>query len=117
MRVTAPNRAYNGNYGNDIFVNGVCENASERHRDYYVKAGYGVDGAAVKEPKQEPLKPVVPTEPEQREVNQVTAPAAPPRSATTEEWREFAESINLDIPADARRSDIIAAYEAAQAAV
>ena len=55
-------------------------------------------------------------EPEQRETKKVTAQQAPPRSATTDEWREFAESIDLDIDEDARRSDIIAAYEAAKAA-
>lgn len=116
MRVTAPNRAYNGRYGTDVFINGVCENASERHRAYYVAAGYDVDGKTSKAPENKAPKQAEQPAPEQRETKKVTAQQAPPRSATTDEWREFAESIDLDIDEDARRSDIIAAYVAAQAA-
>lgn len=117
MRVTAPNRQYNGNYGRDVFVNGVCEDASERHRAYYLKAGYDVDGEKTKAAKPKKTPTTAPVVEEKGETNQSAAVAAPPRSASADEWREFAESINLSVPEGARRSEIIAAYEAAQATV
>lgn len=109
MRVTAPNRNYNGSYGADVFVRGVCENASERHRGYYVRAGYGVDGDEPVKPEAPEPKPVV----EEEKPKADPAVSAPPRSATTDEWREFAEAAGIEVADDAKRSEIIAAYEAA----
>lgn len=114
MRVKAPNKQYCGRYGVDVFVNGVCEDASETHRDYYVSAGYEVDGKVVSKP--EPKTPANAekaggTSSQAETVTDNDTPTPPPRSATREEWFEFACSMGLDVDEEAKRSEIISAYD------
>lgn len=116
MKVVAPNRRYCGNLGADQFYNGVCEHASEEHRDYYESAGYTILGDGDEIPKPAPARKPDPVKDDTAEdtADAVAETIKPPKhSATTAEWREFAAKMGLEVPEDAKRGEIIALYEQA----
>ncbi|KAA9227051.1 hypothetical protein F6I42_03510 [Corynebacterium amycolatum] len=88
MRVFAPNKYYCGRVGADVFINGVCEYASEAQRWYYVGRGYRIED--------EGDSPV-------REV--------PSKRASVGKWRDFLESRGITYPDGAARSDLIRLWE------
>lgn len=95
MRVFAPNKYYCGRVGADVFVNGVCENASEAQRWYYVGRGYRIED-------EEPV---------------VELAGPPSKRAAVGKWREFLGSQGLAYPEGAARADLIRLWEEANGEV
>lgn len=97
MRVRAPNEEYSGRIGRDMFVDGVCDNASAEQLWYYRRCGFTIEEQHVAEPS-------APVEP-------------PPEYVSTQEWKNFLDSVGITYPEKARRSELIALWKESHATV
>lgn len=95
MRVVAPNKEYSGRVGRDIFVNGVCENASPEQEMYYRRHGYTIKHYV--EPLAIPvdLQPAVPPLAE-----------LPGGNASREDWAAAAAARGIEVTEEMKRDDI-----------
>ncbi|MEJ6019870.1 hypothetical protein [Corynebacterium sp. H113] len=105
MRVEAPNKEYGGRIGRDVFVDGVCENASESQRWYYLEQGYVIsdEDEEVAEDTESDQDAGVPEAPDFE---------VPSRAASTVVWAEFLTSQGIEHPEDASRAQLIDMWEA-----
>ncbi|MDU0478385.1 hypothetical protein QVA66_03920 [Staphylococcus chromogenes] len=96
MRVLAKNTEFTGKVGQDTFVDGVCENASESQHFYYEAAGYTVEDS-VEDSKD------IGTEDE--------APKPPAKNAGVAKWQEFLTTQGIEFSDDADKIALIELWE------
>lgn len=133
IRVTAPNRRFNGRINADQFFRGVCDDAAEANLPYYRRQGFTIGDAA----DAEDLPSAVPPDADEvlakasaavaalakreaaeaapADAEETPAAPAPKRNAPRSVWVEFLSTQGVTVDDGASRDDLIEAWEQSQA--
>ncbi|MDN6439948.1 MAG: hypothetical protein L0K27_10815 [Corynebacterium nuruki] len=131
IRVTAPNRRFNGRINEDTFYRGVCDDASERNLPYYIRQGYTIGDTDTVAESPEPDNQEVGPEEEtvdgdeapaaqdtadsEDAADDMPAPASPKRNAPRAVWAAFLADQGLTVADGTSRDELITAWEQSRA--